>query len=655
MWPVRRPSKPAPLPEATKSKEVDEIQKLAKKELSSNRRKKRTAAWAGGWTIASIIGGAVSSASAAVTDTAMSTLGYEPEFVPPPLSDEAQEYHDSRMKEGFQIINMFVTNESLIPDDLKCREVTDEDLETNIADINIYLRNVLLAANKIASDRELGLSEDARETLADKLKGVYGKIAMDPKVADDGIKEIKQVVVNFLNDQGLEVDGKEVKKETDLIRGDQIPKILVKEYEFGDHKVKEEARVLDTGIGSEYLAQVDLKDDAEHVALRTGIRVSESKGYPEVAGKTVNLWRQTAEIDGNEVASVLRSGVFSVHSFKSSSIKKMDEILTQIADMEEGPERDAALEQLKLPEGLTAEQALERRLHLGVSQALPKILASIQESVKDEQALSNALATGSFLHAEMSYLSDFDDERRMLHDMETVIAHLNDHLKIQFTDDETLDYGEHRLNVNEDKDITITLRLPTDAFEGQKFGVKTLMFSQGVNFKQALSAFVNVDEQSILNTKAIKELKEYAMAVYNSPLSSEEKEALKGPLKKFLVHFTQGTENMETVDLEGTDIIADLIQALKGQVGIVCKSGKDRTGMAVSRFMSNKIVQGHSDMGDKNALKPKLDKGLSYAITAYNSGGVKGYAIAGSGNTAVASMVDNFAPHLDLVNKNAKT
>jgi len=687
-----------------------EIQELAQKSLASNRPRKRTAAYAGAWTALSSIGGVGSTIGKTVSDTALWSLGYETEPTLESLSEEARSYHANQYEQGLAMIQAMAEGRS--PDSISERVVTNLDLETNIADLNIYLQTALMAFKRIAEAREIPMTPESRRHLAQKLTTICEQFEKSPQASDENFKQIKDAVIESLNEllisnldiislldskeEGIEemvrviednatddniadlddknreaiinavkeyvpiVSSEEVKRQTDIARGEITPRTLVKSYTFGDFEAEERLETLDpdTAVASDYLYQVGLDEDAKNIELRQGIRVSESKNYPEIAGKSVNLWRQSMQVGDKEEAVLFRSGVFSVHSFKSSSIRKLDDVLTKIAEMETDEEKSAAIKSLRWPKRMKptltdVESALSRRRHLGIAQALPKIVASLEESFKNREALENAIKTGKFLHAETSYLSDFDDERRMLHDMVYVMEMLSKHVKVYFADDPEL-----LIYVNSDTDdISLNFPIPKDAPEGltdQNFGLLSLMFSQGVNFKQAVSAFVNVSEQTLINQKALNELKEYAIQVYEGADESQ-KAPLREPLVRFLRHFTQGTENLETVDLEGTDLIADLIAALKGQLGIVCKSGKDRTGMAASRFIANKICKAHPEIGDKNMIKAELDKGLSYALTAYNSGGVKGYAIAGSGHTAVASMASNFAPDYSLVNKNAKT
>lgn len=469
---------------------------------------------------------------------------------PPPASEQLSEsahfFHFQEGGKGFKTLDAFASNKPLALPDQDVRELPDEIVESSIIEARDALVNALIAFDRLCFDRDIELTDENKKEVAEDLKETFEKIVNNPSFANDGIMEIRTKLMNKLKDWGATVSKKEFKKELDLTRGRTAPEILMKKNTINETEVTEKAVMLPTSIGADYLDAVGMHENADLIRDIPGIRVSEAKPYPEVAGKSINLWKQSVATNDGEAASVLRSGAFSVHGEKSHSIKRLATVLA----MEEGPEKEAAIKNLeKIKEGMTVQQTYDKLMSFGIAQALPKLLASLQDSAEDPIAFQNALLSGSFLHAEFSYLSFFLKERHMIHDMEEVVGYLNDHLKVTFVEPDLLSDKPYSLNTNGDN-ILIKLPRPKHLeddldFKGIEFNVKTLMFNQGVNFGSALNTYVEatnfgqykkrdlgVYEQTELNNRSLEELKKHALAVYEKP--DTDKDSLKSPSSCFL-------------------------------------------------------------------------------------------------------------------------
>ncbi|NGX57431.1 MAG: hypothetical protein K940chlam3_00322 [Chlamydiae bacterium] len=534
------------------------------------------------------------------------------------------------------------------------KDIPQSEFETTIADVNDYVMNTTEAFIDLRKEQLDPLDETEIEEIQNFLIKRYNDLKASPQTADKQFLVIKDEYKKLLLKKLGKNYKKKFKKQVHLVRGKNTPRVLKTRFNIAGQQVEEEAELINTKHGGEYLELVGLEEDARNVFENSRNRTSESKSYSKVAGKTVNGWAQSLDVDGENLATVFRSGVFSVHSLKTNSIEKLHR-LKQMKDQK------AAQKLLELPKGMTIDEAIERRTHIGIAQALPKILASIEKSSQDPKALKNALTTGSFLHVEMSLLTEIGKEKRMIKDMVDVMSFINEHLKVRFSKE------PQPMEVHENGDIIVTLPITdsmTEEHLGETFKTSAIFFNQGVNGQQSkVNMYKDSDVQYSLNDQSLNQILEYAIETGKIDEFSSE-------LKSFLDHYGEHGFR-EAKDLAGLDIIMDLVHAMSGQIGIVCKSGKDRTGMEMSRIFSNQLIKNKPEVYEKmaeeveaktkkvptefevkKAIKNEFDRSLSYVITGYNTGIEKGFAFSG---LAYSSMPSELSPAWSLCRAGAAT
>lgn len=305
-----------------------------------------------------------------------------------------------------------------------------------------------------------------------------------------------------------------------------------------------------------------------------------------------------------------------------------------------------------------------------IAQALPEIMASVKLSAEDPEALYIAIKTGSFLHVAEGMLSHLNPaERGMIQDMKATLDYLSEHCTIQFVDDPTKEGVVVDNNDPLNPQITLNLK-KTNIFFGDrtKFGLTAIYTNTAVNevhtFRQlfgsvspGMGEYRSIENyQNEINKQALEKLEnrhkvyslnrndkefrskiEKSIVVIEHSLSGYEEEIdhLKdgeettASIKKiqendyvdFKEHYSsEGSRT--TKDLEGMTVVERLTNALGGQIGIKCKSGKDRTSIGVANYFTKDVPE----IKDKKDLKKGLLGGISHYLTGVNTGKPRGFA-----------------------------
>lgn len=412
-------------------------------------------------------------------------------------------------------------------------------------------------------------------------------------------------------------------------RGVNLPNVISTQLEIEGvtGKINEEAKNIDVAIGAQFLRAIDAKHYAaqiEYIERHTkdgGVRISGVRQDPVAQGMLINGREHTISMDGNDVDTVFRSGAFAVHDENKIGIAKLREqidVLQNLREIHLKRGEDAAVKRIDLKIKET-EEKIQRRTHLAVAQALPKICASIKKMAADETTLENAKKAG-FLHVEQSLLSDQQSkELVMIQDMKGAMDYIRDNVVISFTGDKK----QEGVIIKEDGKIHIILSKEGEVPE-ETFDIKTAFFTQGVNEYQSLGHAKRKTQlayQDIINLEGLNALFRYA-----EDLQQQDHKDMKNLLRHFSVEVEKRGK-----DIIGVHDIANACKALRGGRGIVCKSGKDRTGTECSYQLTQSLAAklGVHDEAAIVAMRDQLAQGISYAITGQNTGSDDGYAFNG--------------------------
>lgn len=515
---------------------------------------------------------------------------------------------------------------------------------------------------------------------------------------------------------------KDFDKEHHIARGKNSPPEMTNGITIwvnGDEQqLSEKTTQHNLGVASSYLASrcrvnpdTLLASSAKTLRGAEGgaqvFRPSQLKKDEELQGVTINGHQHSLSISKGGVDKqvvVQRSGAWAVHGgFKpKASIIKLKSQLDQaksnfeILSFHDDPKKLAEAEDnlrkfikemgVKLPSGLDkaatraekiklyqkayqaaiqqCEQRLATRRDLAISQGLPKVVQSLSTMAKDEQSLKMALATGSFLHVEESFLSGKDShEKSMMEDMSATVDYLRENAEVTFEAGLT----EPKIKVSDDpNNPTITIILPKpDPPPGQPataldrpFKLQIAMFNTGINESQVLgSAGGSQDELQIaLNTNSLNVMNEYVKDLVSKLPPDNERQAIIEAWDNLENHYKDGSHR-DAVDTRGQELRVDLLQAMHAGIGVLCKSGKDRTGektgSILARGMSRELAPpkkadaeiqvrdarvfskppkpGEKTVSSRKAveddLHQQLDRGISYRNTGLNTGKGDGYAL----------------------------
>lgn len=456
-------------------------------------------------------------------------------------------------------------------------------------------------------------------------------------------------------------------------RGVNASKELTRTFKVGEHNLTEKTTNLDVSIGAKFLRASGGEKYQQQIGYMeehpSGIRLSQERQEVEAQGMLTNGFVHSVTLESGESKSILRSGAFAVHDKKkigldgliakkaeiarleqeieALGLPKSDEALRAEMDRIGGDraQRDELMSRIEKEEKLGAKieeiQAsftkaggdveIKRRTDLTAAQALPKISASIKEMAKNPKSLANAVATGSFLHVEQSLLSDQDaSERAMLEDMKGAMDYLKKNATIKLTTNP----NEETVEVDEDGKIKLKLYVEgIKEVPDREFTLKTLLFTQGVNEQQSLGHLFSRESgpsyQDKVNLGSLEELLEYADSVVDHDTSDETKD-IREKMEALKRHYSEANFR-KGKDIEGNRLIDELVEALDAGRGVVCKSGKDRTGAEVSDSLAAGIAKKlGKDDEEKKALRKeareKLAAGISHRITGINTGKRNGYA-----------------------------
>lgn len=285
---------------------------------------------------------------------------------------------------------------------------------------------------------------------------------------------------------------------------------------------------------------------------------------------------------------------------------------------------------------------ISMRRDLCISQALPELIASVMKTANNQEALQKAIAAGSFLHVAESLLSHLNgSERAMIEDMKGTLDYLSENTTIEFDKNAppsgsievvTSDANNPKITQQNPK-INIKLPLPKgvkiELTEGAnpelpaseqsrpnlKLGLTAICFNTAVNEEHSLHQLLPKQGlyQEEMLADGLNKLSAYENKLKEKGLGSKELDTDMSGIRE---HYSE-KGSRDTKDLTGMDLRINLIKNLGGQIGFKCKSGKDRTGALVCKYLA----------GTK-AEFTKLLGGISHYLTGINTGKLRGYAFS---------------------------
>lgn len=404
------------------------------------------------------------------------------------------------------------------------------------------------------------------------------------------------------------------------------------------------AKYLEKAGGENYRSHIDFinRHKGENGEWRQRPSAAREQGFPCMI---YNAAKHSAKSNNGEIPDeiVLRSGAFAVHGqgkIGLTKLKEMEAELKRIKDdlkSEESPGKIEKLkmhrekiliklaknwgitdkngivgsEALKLAETKLAEQITDRTL-MTVAQALPKFCESIRAMAANPDTMDIVKKTGSLLHGEESLLSDQEEkELGMIQDMKGAMDHIRKNATVKFGGEESVDIDKKTGK------ITITLCVPNSGISAdQSFKITAPFFTQGVNEWQSIGHALGWESrQDDINLEALGQLMEYAEKA--EKLDLKEIQALKA-------HYShENAKNRMGKDVKGVELIHAAVKALGGNIGVVCKSGKDRTGLETLRRLATAVAAKVG--GGFTEIFNGLSEGNSY-LTTRRSTGALGYA-----------------------------
>eukprot|EP01130_Rhizamoeba_saxonica_P014043 TRINITY_DN6078_c0_g1_i1.p1 TRINITY_DN6078_c0_g1~~TRINITY_DN6078_c0_g1_i1.p1 ORF type:complete len:704 (-),score=116.49 TRINITY_DN6078_c0_g1_i1:40-2151(-) len=520
------------------------------------------------------------------------------------------------------------------------------DHKTNFFDVVLLFARSCKALSDITrlnDNKSIEIATACVGSLRDSLRRIFSEL-YESIVKHENEQLIGEPIVNICNEicllfeESVKLYGKKTQdneaeknfqKQFQNRLASITPELVVHQFTDSNYFIEEYAEKIPLNHGIELL-KVEAPDYVRHIS-RYNFRPSVTKSFPEAQGMSVNLWKHSIEVEGVKVASFLRSGAFSTHH---TSTRGLSHLLT----LYDSP--DGAIKAAGFVNKAAMEREIPLRISLLASQALPKIIESINLSLANENCRSALRRTRRFLHCEISLLSDYENllgglsEKSMIEDMYGIMTYLRRNLFIRFLNHESSVLIERGRNGQ----IVINMLRPLWLDDtNDLYGVELIFLSQGVNEFQSISNLKSMWNESSLqepiNTEGIRRILEYAKKIKDVlPTGS------KIMVTKLANHFSEATYR-PAKDLEGLDAIISLIPMLFGQIGIVCKSGKDRTGAFVTRSIL-KSLQKKQYLLDYDNVSKKIHGGVSYSITGYNTG-IKSYAF---NKLQTLTMPNGFAP-----------
>jgi hypothetical protein len=262
---------------------------------------------------------------------------------------------------------------------------------------------------------------------------------------------------------------------------------------------------------------------------------------------------------------------------------------------------------------------------------------SLDKMSKNPIALDTAVAAGSFLHVAEGFLSHLDSsEKTMLEDMKGTMDYLSENCKVAFIRDIL-----HPQVILEEGKIVIRLPQPENyaANAPSTLGLSALYFNTGVNENQSKGhLFKKYDIlQAAINADSMNKLYAYGEKL-NQDHSFHPSLDMYAAKMALDTHYGSGKDKSRAAkDMQGYKLRVDFVKACAGMVSIKCKSGKDRTGIAVVNLLKAavthklRLAAAEADfqpLGKEQAekLKREIEGGISHHITGLNTAKGDAYA-----------------------------
>jgi hypothetical protein len=513
-----------------------------------------------------------------------------------------------------------------------------------------------LTSSKMCKDKPL--SKEAKQYLNDEVQSILTKAGegkISPEKAISKLKEAYSVTAFTHLENSGEVKPKSIEKKFEEFKkdfeskffesaGEFFPKTSIRNFSVNGQKFTEQLEIINCDTGAEYLSQVQ-GDDQEHQEQIDFInrsadkstnasRPSGMKKEIRAQGMAINANKHTVTNQSGKSRTIIRAGAPAIHGQGKIGLTNLKKKLADIKNMPPSLQKEELGKikgklKIESKEDLTLnnlESIVKKRTQLITAQALPTLLASLEDIAQDPKALQMAQATGSFLHIERSNVSDLDpSEAVMMEDMKGAMDELSKNVRIVFSDDAP----EKQLQVDKETgQITITLKSP----EGQSspkegYGLTAVMVNMGINEKQStgMVRYGEATRQNEINAEAFSTIKEYADTVQNSDntsVSSEVKESA-GKVSSSLEAVKNKTHYAK--DLELMDVISDAASDLHAGLVARCKSGKDRTSADTNRTMGRTFSNKETGVTTSD-FKSAMSGGLSYEVTGRNTQKGRGYA-----------------------------
>lgn len=555
-----------------------------------------------------------------------------------------------RIESTFDLLEA-LKNASLLGEELTLPGYKPTLAETRCAEEIMSYYYAVLECIGISYENQKKIETDLYPAIFAEIDKLKDSISQQ-KPIDGILKNIKDHFRNFAKNT-FHVSQKDFEDAYDATRPDIIAEKVnnsitlqkTDKEQTTEVKLTERTSQLSTYYGGDYLRQrtedrppdENYKAPIEHLQNHS-YRVS-TQGGPQFQGTILNgQIHGVCNEEGKCIGVVLRSGAFTVHDRKSKTmglsalelkLEQLKQLQIEIdysdrSEVENIKKKEQTLQQELDKLGFDTieefEEELTFRRDMCIAQALPKLVQSIGEMAQNEQSLRAALQTGSFLHVEEGLLSHLDSsERVMIEDMKGTLDYLRQNCKIVL-DNEVI--GPVLEITESNSKPFITIRCPFNAEVEPAYDslmLTSLYFNTGINEWQTFGhLFKGYDPlQAQINTESLNELHRYA-----SQLTGSRPEVATS-LNNLTEHYGKKT-NRSAKDMRGLELRTDVVKAVGGGQGIVCKSGKDRTGAAVSKLLAEDIAAS-TGVSAAEARK-KLFGGLSYRITGVNTGKGNAYA-----------------------------
>ncbi len=426
-------------------------------------------------------------------------------------------------------------------------------------------------------------------------------------------------------------------------------------FEIDGLAITEQTVPLSNEIGLEYS---NLRKDIHsslNVNWETTLRISALKSDPSGQNLLINGHQHTISVEDAH-STILRSGAFAVHSRKAQRLALLkDQLKACPTDLALKANLETQLKLLKnsrvggihtLTNLANAQPTLDNKiLHrwgfedlealklelserrdFTLAQSLPKIVQSLENLVKDPSALEMAEKTRKFLHVEEGLLSHLHQaDQLIIDDMKGTMDYLRNHCKIKLTDEKTSIQVDSTDRLNPELILFIQKPKKCKIENSPTFGLEALYFNTGVNELQTLGQLFkpNDDFQAKINAEGLTQLELYYESVIEKSEELSKEDPLKTSWQAIRHHYSPATTR-QARDIAGLKLRHRLVKTLKGGRGVVCKSGKDRTGMEISRALASEIAE--EKCLPERKIRIELQKGISYHLTSLNTGQPAAYA-----------------------------